>query len=85
MWVTIVGRALEKESKGMNETESLWHLPRVTVQLKVTAASCARRCVNIHDATREQCRKEAMSNKLTMLFKQAILRTSITAMHYLSC
>lgn len=71
VWVTIVGRALENETKGMNKTESLWHLPRIKVQSN--SRECARRCVYVHDANMAQCRNETMTNKLMVLLKQTIM------------
>lgn len=32
VWVAIVGRGLENETKGVNKAKALWHLPRVRVQ-----------------------------------------------------
>lgn len=71
VWVTIIGRALQNETKGMKKkTESLGHLPGIKVQSDSNSRECAGCCVYIHDANMAQRRKETMTNKLMVLLKQ---------------
>lgn len=44
----IVGRALEKETKGMNKTEPFWHLPRMKAHSESSSRECACCCVYVH-------------------------------------
>lgn len=74
--VTIVGRALQNQSKDMNQTEPLWHLPRMKAPSESHSRECAG-CVYVWDASMAQRRKETMTNTLMVLLKQT-LKTSIT-------
>lgn len=69
--VTIIGRALQNETKGMKKkTESLWHLPGIKVQSDSNSREGAGCSVYVHDANMAQRRKETVTNKLMVLLKQ---------------